>query len=339
MNEEIKLSVCIATFNRGRFIGETLQSIIKQATEELEIVVLDGGSKDDTEAVIRAMQTRFSRLRYIRQSVNYGVDKDFDTAVGLARGEYCWLMSDDDLILPGAIAAVMSVLREGHSLVIANAEVRNANMTEVLQRSRLTVDEDRVYGPEAVDQLFVDAGDYLSFIGCVIIKRSIWLQREREQYFGSLFVHVGVIFQKRLPGTARVIAKRLISIRYGNAMWLPRQFEIWMFKWPLLVWSLCVSAAAKERVTSQEPWRRVRTLVLYRALGAYSLNEYRGFLEPRTRSVRERMLPVLVALMPGPVANMVAFAYYRLARSENGMALLNVRGSRYYLGRLWAPKS
>jgi predicted GTPase len=40
---DIRLSVCIPTYNFGRFIGETIDSIVRQATEEVEIVVLDGG--------------------------------------------------------------------------------------------------------------------------------------------------------------------------------------------------------------------------------------------------------------------------------------------------------
>ena len=37
-------------------------------------------------------------LRYFRESVNSGVDRDYDKAVGYASGEYCWLMTDDDLL-------------------------------------------------------------------------------------------------------------------------------------------------------------------------------------------------------------------------------------------------
>src|ERR1700674_2032053 len=67
---EIKLSVCIATLNRGAFLGATLESIICQATDEVEIVVLDGASTDNTGDVIRQYQECFPRLRYFRQNAN-----------------------------------------------------------------------------------------------------------------------------------------------------------------------------------------------------------------------------------------------------------------------------
>ena len=62
----IRLAICIATLNRGAFIGETLESIIRQATDEVEIVVVDGASTDNTEEVVRGFQQRWPRLNYLR---------------------------------------------------------------------------------------------------------------------------------------------------------------------------------------------------------------------------------------------------------------------------------
>ena len=58
-----------------------------------------------------------------------------------------------------------------------------------------------------------DVGDYLSFIGCVIIKKTVWEARNKEEYYGSFFVHVGVIFQSTPAEDTLVIAEPLISIR------------------------------------------------------------------------------------------------------------------------------
>ena len=76
---------------------------------------------------------------------------------------------------------------------------------------------------------------FMSFIGCVVINRDLWLQREKKRYFGTEFIHVGVIFQAPLPGPALVIAEPYITIRFGNAQWTSRALEIWMFKWPNLI--------------------------------------------------------------------------------------------------------
>ena len=328
----LKLSVCIATMNRGSLIGATLESIICQATDEVEIVILDGASTDNTEDVVRQYQEHFSGLRYFRQNANMGVDHDYAEAVRLALGEYCWLFSDDDLLKPGAIKAVLEAIKGQYSLVIANAEVRNADLSTVLQHRRLPMKEDRIYDSGESNRFLAEVKDYISFIGCVIIKRELWNLRDKEKYFGSFFIHVGVIYQRPLPDTALVIAEPLILIRYGNASWLEKYFEIWMFKWPELIWSFeHYSDASKHKASHKEPWRRIRSLALCRAKGSYSIDAYRRWLEPRLGTLWGRTKSEAIAYCPGAILNLLALLYY-LARGEK-LVLLDLINSPFYFGR------
>lgn len=325
-----RLSICIATFNRGNFIGETLDSILSQAGDEVEIVILDGGSTDDTAARVQPYANRYPRLRYLRQETNLGVDRDFNTAVEAATGEYCWLMSDDDLLKPGAIRAVLDSLGP-YSLVVVNAEVRSFDFARLLEDRRLPFDIDRRYEPQEMDRLFVEAGGYLTFIGCVVIKRSVWLERAKEPYFGSLFIHVGVIFQQRLPGPVLALAPPFITIRYGNAMWKPKEFEIWMFKWPGLIWSLAgLSDAGRRSHCRAEPWRTPKTLLYYRAKGTYSMEEYRRWIQPRVTSFWEGFAARLIARVPGVIANTLGLIYYSALGPKWRMAVADMKQSRYH---------
>jgi glycosyltransferase involved in cell wall biosynthesis len=312
---KMTLSICIATRNRGAFIGDTLESIIRQATDEVEIVVLDGASTDNTEEVIRFYQDRFPRLRYFRQETNRGIDRDFSRAVDLGYGEYCWLFSDDDLVKPGAIRTVLDAVKDNYDLIIANGEVRNADLSSVLQPKRTPLKTNKVYKSNENDLLLADAGDYLSFIGGVIIKRHLWAIREKETYFGSCFIHVGIIFQQPLPGDALVISEPLISIRYGNASWLGRSFEISMFNWPGLIWSFAdFPDSVKSRVCSKEPWRSFKTLLHFRAKGAYTIKEYTELLKPRLECHWARLVSKASSYFPGRAANLLAFIYYSIFR-------------------------
>lgn len=306
----LKLSICVTTFNRAAFIGATLESILPQLTNECEVVVLDGASTDDTEGVVSGYIRRFDRLRYIRQETNNGIDRDYDRVVELAGGEYCWLMTDDDLLKPGAVAAVQEALRRNPSLIIVNTEVRDFNMSKVLRPRVLVFESDRVYGPEEMDRLFVEVGNYLRYVGGVIITRQIWSARARERYYGSLFIHVGVIFQERLPSETLVIAEPFISYRTANTRTFSlKLFETMMINFPLLVWSLTISESAKSKVCSAEPWRNFQKLLPWRGLGLYSLTEYRRLIRPRLRSTREMLIPTLVALLPGVLVNAFLVCY------------------------------
>jgi abequosyltransferase len=63
----ISLSICIPTYNFGKFIGQTLESIIPNLTEAVEVVILDGGSTDDTADVVAQKQRNFPQIQYHRQ--------------------------------------------------------------------------------------------------------------------------------------------------------------------------------------------------------------------------------------------------------------------------------
>ena len=307
-----KLSICIATFNRGKFIGETLASVLAQLTPEVEVVVVDGASPDNTQQEVSPYVARFPQLHYFREASNSGVDRDYDKAIGYARGEYCWLMTDDDLLLPGALKRVLSEVEDSPELVLVNAEVRNVDFSKQLQPRIIEQEADRNYGPADAERFMVETLQGLTFIGCVIVRRQTWLSRDRESYFGSLFVHVGVIFQAPWPGQVKLVSAPQMVIRYGNAMWTARGFEIWMFKWPNLVWSFAgYSDAAKGRISPREPWRNFMRLALYRAIGSYSLTEYCHCWEGQPASLAKGAA-FLIATLPAEAMNMLASLYLLL---------------------------
>jgi abequosyltransferase len=316
----MRLSICIATFRRAAYIGETLENILGQVGHHVEVVVVDGASPDDTQDVVRRIQARYPQLIYYREDTNEGVDRDFDKAVGYARGDYCWLMSDDDLLAPGAIERVLSSLRQEPDLVIVNAQVRTSDLAVVLQPNRLRMHEDRRYGAGEEDALFAATIDYLSFIGAVVIRRSLWLARDRETYFGSLFIHVGVIFQPPAISNALVIAEPLVIIRYGNAMWTARGFEIWIHKWPSLVWSFAqFKEITRAGVIARHPAESAKNLIYYRAIGAFGSAEFDDILSKPERP-HHRSAHLIARLPPRAVNAMVAL--YCLVRRQEGWRML-----------------
>lgn len=334
MNSDIALSICIATCNRAAFIGETLNSILPQVTGGVEIVIVDGASTDNTTEVVKSYVQKHPFIRYIRLTAKGGVDQDYCLAVEAARGEYCWLFTDDDVLKPGAIRAVMAAMRHGHELIIANGEIKDAALCRVLEARRLRFLNDITYQTSDFERFFVDVSEYLSFIGCVVIKRSLWDEREKARYFGTVFVHVGVIFQKPFYGTITVLAEPLLTIRYGNALWTSKSFEISLFKWPDLLWSFQLfSGAAKRRVCEREPWRSLKTLLMYRARGVFSLDDYRMLVERRLHSRLKRFFISGIARFPGALLNSALVAYFSVIRTfspKAEMHLVDLKNSRFY---------
>ena len=327
--DSIRLSICIATYNRGSFIGETLDSILRQIEPGVELVVLDGASPDNTPEVMAQYMSSHPEIRYFREPENSGVDRDYDKAVGYARGEYCWLMTDDDLMHPEAIYRVLKAIEKGNDLVVVNSEVSTSDLSKVLRKGILNFNSDRVYSTVDGEKFFSEVANYLSFIGGVVIKRSLWLERDRSSYFGTLFIHIGVIFQHPPINKVMVLADPLITIRYGNAMWTSRGFEIWMFKWPELIWSFRdFSEQSKAVICPREPWRHLQQLVLYRAIGGYSLKEYNQFIAARTRGW-SRAICKIIAMQPAAIVNGFAALYCALIKRSARSTMYDISRSRH----------
>ena len=304
----LALSICIATFRRADFIAETLASIAAQLEDGMEVVIVDGASPDATEAAVAPFVARYPAFRFIREPINSGVDADYDKAVGYARGDHVWLMTDDDLLLPGAVAAVLAAIADAPDLVVVDAVVKDARLERVIEARRLGFSGIRTYGPGDSDALLADVGNAMSFIGGTIFRRAFWMERDRRAFYGSLFIHVGVAFQAPHPAHAVAIGSPLIAIRFGNAMWSARALEIWMLMWPRLIWSLPgYSDAAKAAVCAREPWRDWRLAVIQRASGALSLAEWRRWFAKVPLAPRLRLLAI--ALVPGRSLNTLTVRY------------------------------
>lgn len=324
-----RLSICLATRNRAGFIGQTLDSVLGQMQSGVELVVVDGASSDKTPEIMERYQALHPGLRYYRQPSNSGVDQDYDKAIGYATGDYCWLMTDDDLLRPGAIARVLAAIDKQVDLVIVNTEARSADLSQTLKPRLLDIEQDRDYLPGESEKLFLDAASYLSYIGGVVVRRKFWDGRNRAAYYGSLFVHVGAIFQSPPIERVSVIAEPMISLRFGVPGWTARSFEIWFIKWPELIWSFSdFSESARSKVYPREPWREPRRLIFYRATGAYTLAEYRRFLADRVGGATG-VACLAVAMIPGVLANAMASIYCAVAKRSARLELYDLTRSRY----------
>jgi len=295
----VRLSICIATYRRAGMIGATLDSILPGLTDDVELLVVDGASPDETEAVVAGRFQGRANCRYLRLAAKGGVDRDYCIAVEQAYGDYVWLMTDDDALKPGAVARVLAALAGEPDLVVVNAEVADADLGRTLLDRKLRLAADRTVAPGQRDELLALTGDLLTFIGSVVVRRETWQARDKESWVGTEFVHVGVIFQAPLGRPARVIAEPLVRIRYGLAQWAGRAFEIWMFNWPKLIWGLAgIGEAAKAAVTPREPWRHTGRLLTMKAQGHYTLAAYRRWLAPLPMPRTHRLGAWLLAVWP-----------------------------------------
>lgn len=221
----LRLSVCIPTHNFGAFIGATLDSIVGQATDEVEIVIVDGASTDNTAQVVQKIGQVFPRLRFYRRDINGGVDADLAKAVELAGGDYCWLMSGDDVLAPHAMERILDELKGECDVYLCNRTECDRDLTPITQRPWLAGNcRDEVFRfASSADfvQYFRKArslGALFSYISSIITRRDKWLAvTPDERLTGSHYAHAFRLFSLLQDGgSLKYIRDPLVLCRGDN---------------------------------------------------------------------------------------------------------------------------
>lgn len=220
----LRLSICIPTYNFGPYIGATLESIVPQLVDGVEVVVLDGGSVDDTAEIVEAFRRRHPAVHYHRLSQRGGIDRDLIRTVERARGEYCWLFCADDIMKSGAIGQVLERLPSGCELYLCGLTRCTFAMEPVKDHpvARISTDEEFDLSSPAERRRYFERAltttAFFSFAGSLIIKKDRWdMAGPDERFFGSLWAHVAQIL-RMIPHGLRLhyIPASLLYKRSGN---------------------------------------------------------------------------------------------------------------------------
>ena len=103
------VSVIVPTYNRANLVSETIKSILNQTYKNFELIIVDDGSTDNTEEIIRKFSD--SRIEYIKTDNWGGPAKPRNTGIKKARGEYIAFCDDDDMWLPEKLERQIKVFQ------------------------------------------------------------------------------------------------------------------------------------------------------------------------------------------------------------------------------------
>ncbi len=106
------VSVITPVYNAEEVIGKTLESIFAQTYKNIEIVLVDDCSKDNSQQVIREYQKNHPEICYFRQPTNQGAGAARNKALELAKGQYVAFLDADDLWYPEKIEKQIRLLKE-----------------------------------------------------------------------------------------------------------------------------------------------------------------------------------------------------------------------------------
>ena len=107
-----RVSVVIPTYNRAKLLPRSAQSVLNQSFTDLELIIVDDGSSDNTREVMQGLAESDPRVRLVSHQMNRGQPAAFNTGIRLSRGEYIAFNDDDDEWLPGKLAGQVKLMDE-----------------------------------------------------------------------------------------------------------------------------------------------------------------------------------------------------------------------------------
>lgn len=148
------LSICIPTYNNVEKLHRLLDCLMKQYCEEIEIVISDNGD-DETDRLVKNYP-----VKYYRNRVNVGFDRNLIKTLEMATGKYCWTLNDNCIIQGNAINYLLSAVNNNCDVYLISEENKEPIIfntgNELLKNhklvggklSRVILKKDKILNPE-----------------------------------------------------------------------------------------------------------------------------------------------------------------------------------------------
>lgn len=216
------VSIAIPTYNRAKRLEETLNRLSVHPEifwDAIELVISDNASEDETGQVVSDFIARTGKsVRFRRNASNLGIDGNIHAVSHLATGKYMLLMSDDDLLRPGALTTLLNIVDSNPELLFCfvnggsfhGTYQDNATLPSLvnIQKPLITKDPN-----ELLRTIWV----WSTFISSFFVNRDAWVKvPNQESFIGSDIYLTHVLFRMLASNRGRtsvVTAEQLVSAR------------------------------------------------------------------------------------------------------------------------------
>ena len=191
MDEQPLLTIAIPTYNGGRTIRNMLNLLLPQCKDQVEIIISDNCSTDDTQEIIKNFKHNWEIINYHRNEINIGPDANFLQCMKMANGTFTWLVSDDDIVFEGAVIKILQFLKAHKNVGLVYLTTRDFRGTYT------DIDSCSVHKPEVNEDLCTRdktefmryAGSYWGFMSSYLCNTKKFREiHNPEVYFGTYWL-------------------------------------------------------------------------------------------------------------------------------------------------------
>jgi len=115
------ISVIIPSYNSGKFLGEAIESVVNQTYKNIEIIVINDGSTDNTEEIVKKWQKKDRRIRYLKHKENRGLSVARNDGIRISKGDFISLLDADDFWMKDKLEKQMKKIKEGADIIYSDA--------------------------------------------------------------------------------------------------------------------------------------------------------------------------------------------------------------------------
>ena len=179
MSNQPLVSVIIPAYNHEQYVQETIKSVINQTYKNIELIIINDGSKDNTYNKIAEMrefcQKRFASFIFQTQE-NSGICKTLNKAVSFCKGKYIAVIASDDIYLPTCLEEQIKIMEENPQVVQTmpdNISIDSSGKSfEGLKCNNKTFNLKSKYWQEIFPEIDLSSKDFHSYQS--VLKNDLW---------------------------------------------------------------------------------------------------------------------------------------------------------------------
>lgn len=216
-NKKPLVSVCIPTYNAEKTVVNTLKSILNQTYQNLEIIIVDNASTDNTLALLQNFND--PRIKSYKNSKNIGAERNWGRCIELASGEYIAIFHADDLYKSDMVEKQVHVFQDNPAIGAVFTMANDINeRDEVIGKHKLPV-ELKGKGAYYFPEIFISILENRNFLMCpsAMVRSEIYkeLAPFDDEWFGtSADLDMWLRILERHP--IAILDEKLMSYRISN---------------------------------------------------------------------------------------------------------------------------